>query len=159
LVRLCLDLNVWCAAYLADRAGRRWTAAQSLVAAVRSGHGQHSPVQLVISWGMLERLKRVLMDQLRFDPADASGLVDAIAAYAGAGPSLTLGGVGVIPLQDTEDRHVLEAAWAGAADMLVTANLRDFIQAGDQPLQEGRLYRLTRGAATLLLAHPFEAAS
>ena len=67
---------------------------------------------------MLERLKLVLIEQLRFDRADAVALTDAIAGYAHMGPSLTLGGVGVIPLQDTEDRHVLETAWAGSAEIL-----------------------------------------
>lgn len=40
---------------------------------------------------------------------------------------LTLGGTGVIPLEDIEDRHVLETALAGQASILVTANLKDFL--------------------------------
>jgi hypothetical protein len=107
---------------------------------------------------MLERLKSVLVQQFRFDPSDASALVDAIAGYARMGPSLTLGGVGVLPTQDTEDRHVLETAWAGQADVLVTANLKDFVQDDDEIVLEGRIYRLTRGGQTMVLAHPFEAA-
>ena len=156
--RLCLDLNVWCAAYLAARAGRRETASQSLVDAARYGQSQQGPLHLVVSWGMLDRLKLVLIDQLRFDPAEAGELIDAIASYARTGPSLTLGGVGVIPIRDAEDRHVLETAWAGGADVLVTANLVDFVSAGAEVILDGRLYRLKRGAAALILAHPFEAA-
>jgi hypothetical protein len=57
-----------------------------------------------------------------------------------------------------EDRHVLETAWAGGADILVTANLGDFVQAGVETILERRLYRLARGAAPMILAHPFEAA-
>jgi hypothetical protein len=82
LTRICLDLNVWCAAYLADRAGRQETASQTLVEAARLGNVAHEPLQLIVSWGMLERLKLVLVDQLQFDPSDANALVDAIAGYA-----------------------------------------------------------------------------
>jgi predicted nucleic acid-binding protein len=158
LARICLDLNVWCAAYLADRAGRLGTASQTLVEAARSGQVAGEFLQLVVSLGMLERLMLVLVDQLQFDSLEASALTDAIAGYAHVGPSLTLGGVGVIPIQDTEDRHVLETAWAGRADILVTANLRDFVQDDDEVVLAGRAYLLARGGRTMILAHPFEAA-
>lgn len=158
MIRICLDLNVWCAAFLADRAGRQGTACQTLVEAARSAQAGHEPLQLVISWGMLERLKLVLIGQLQFDPADATALTNAIAGYAHMGPSLTLGGMGVIPLQDTEDRHVLETAWAGSAEILVTANLEDFLHGRDETVYAGRTYRLKRGGQTLILTHPFEAA-
>jgi hypothetical protein len=107
---------------------------------------------------MLERLRRVLIEQLQFGPADATMLTEAIAGYAHMGPSLTLGGVGVLPLQDTEDRHVLETAWAGSAEILVTANLEDFLQNRDEAVYAGRTYRLKQGRHTLILTHPFEAA-
>ena len=158
MTRICLDLNVWCAAYLADRAGRRGTASQTLIEAARGGPVERESLQLVVSWGMLERLRFVLVERLQFDPSDANALVDAIAGYAHMGPSLTLGGVGVIPIQDTEDRHVLETAWAGRADILVTANLDDFVQDGDEVVRAGRAYRLNHGGKTMILAHPFEAA-
>lgn len=158
MTRICLDLNVWCAAFLADRAGRQGTACQTLVEAARSAQAGREPLQLVISWGMLERLKLVLVEQLQFDPADAAALTDAIAGYVHMGPSLTLGGVGVIPLQDTEDRHVLETAWAGSAEILVTANLEDFVHGRDETVCAGRTYRLKQGGHTLILTHPFEAA-
>jgi hypothetical protein len=89
---------------------------------------------------------------------DAERLADLIAAYAREGPSLTLGGVGVIPIHDHEDRHVLETAWAGQADVLATANLRDFVRADSDVMLDGRAYRLTRGVRTLTVAHPFEVA-
>ena len=158
VIRICLDLNVWCAAWLADRAGRRDTASQMLVEATRSGHSGQALLQLVVSWGMLERLRHVLVDQLLFERRDAGALTDAIAGYAHIGPSLTLGGVGVIPIHDLEDRHVLETAWAGRSDVLVTANLRDFVQDEDKVVLEDRIWRLTRGDADLIVMHPFEAA-
>ena len=158
MARICLDLNVWCAAFLADRAGRSGTASQTLVEAARSGLVGPEPLQLVVSWGMLERLRLVLVDQLQFKPSDAGALTSVIAGYAHIGPSLTLGGVGVIPIQDMEDRHVLETAWAGGADLFVTTNLADFVQGEDEAMQAGRVYRLSRGGWTMILSHPFEAA-
>ena len=83
---------------------------------------------------------------------DAEGLTELIASYAKEGPSLTLGGgVGVIPIHDAEDRHVLETAWAGGADILVTANLGDFVQDADELIQAGRIYRLSRGGRPMIL--------
>jgi predicted nucleic acid-binding protein len=131
-LRVCLDLNVWCAALLADRKGRRNTASQCLVAMVRQGSCLSSPVQLVISWGMLNRLLKVLVQNLQVSSQTAELYISTIAAYAhlgavGTSPQLTLGGTGVIPLQDTEDAHVLETAIAGRANVLITANFKDFI--------------------------------
>jgi hypothetical protein len=53
--------------------------------------------------------------------------INAIRGYAQLGVSLTLGGTGVIPIQDTEDAHVLETALAARANVLVTANFKDFL--------------------------------
>jgi hypothetical protein len=129
----------------------------ALVEAVGSGQSPRGPVALVVSWGMLERLRIVLARDLGFSDRDAARLVELIASYAREGPSLTLGGVGVIPIHDVEDRHVLETAWAARADILVTANLADFIQDADHMVRQGRRYRLNRGGGSMILAHPFEA--
>ena len=131
----------------------------ALVQAVRSGQSPRGPVALVVSWGMLERLRVVLARDLGFSEPDSARLIDLIVSYAREGPSLTLGGVGVIPIHDTEDRHVLETAWAGRADLLVTANLNDFVRDEDEVVLEGRVYRLARAGETMILAHPFDAAS
>jgi predicted nucleic acid-binding protein len=159
LPRICLDFNVWCDAFIARHLGRQDTATMALVEAVRSGRSSRGPVSLVVSWGMLERLWTVLVRDLGFSQRDAARLAELVASYAKDGPSLTVGGVGVIPIHDTEDLHVLETAWAGKADILATANLDDFIQADDELVMEGRVWRLTRGGETMILAHPFEAAS
>ena len=113
---------------------------------------------LVVSWGMLERLRVVLARDLGFSTYDAAELTGLIASYASEGPSLTLGGVGVIPMRDAEDRHVLETGLEPASNILVTANLSDFVQDADEPVQAGRLYRLSRGRRPMILAHPFETA-
>ncbi len=153
-MRVCLDLNIWVADILARRDGRAGTACQLITAAAR-GLEPGLDLQLVISFGMLDRLEAVLTDQLGFGPATARDLVDAIAGYAEQGPSLTLGGVGVIPIHDREDRHVLETAWAGRAYALVTADFDGFITADGEILIPGRLARLARAGRDLRLAHPF----
>jgi hypothetical protein len=48
-------------------------------------------VALVVSWGMLERLRIVLVRDLGFTDRDAGRLAELIASYAHEGPSLTLG--------------------------------------------------------------------
>jgi predicted nucleic acid-binding protein len=56
----------------------------------------------------------------------------------GASPQLSLGGTGVIPIRDTEDAHVLETAIAGKADVLITANFKDFISKDTEVVIPGR---------------------
>jgi predicted nucleic acid-binding protein len=132
ILRICLDLNIWCAALLADHKGRQNTASQSLVEIVQKGSCLSLPVQLVISWGMLNRLQKVLVQDLKVSTQTAELYISTIAAYThlgamGFSPQLTLGGTGIIPIHDTEDVHVLETAIAGKANILVTANFKDFI--------------------------------
>lgn len=156
--RLCLDLNVWLGAILSQGLGRTDTAAQVLVAAARSGAGPRGPVALVISWGMLNRFREVLT-RFDFGRDEADRLVEVIAAIARDGPSLILGGVGVLPLDDAEDRHVLETALAGGADLLVTHNLADFMGADVPVLVEDRWLGAARGDRRLLIAHTYAAAA
>ncbi len=153
-MRVCVDLNIWCADLLARQAGRSDTAAQAIVAAVR-GRPSRAPLQLVISWGMLQRLGEVVRREFGFSDETAATLCDAIAGYAQAGPSLALGGVGVLPIHDPEDRHVLETAWAGQARALVTADFAGFLSADAEIQIPDRLARLARGGHQLALIHPF----
>lgn len=130
-VRLCLDLNIWVADLLALHAGRTGTACQVLVDAVRRGASPLGPVQLVVSWGMLNRLETVLTRVLNVDRSLAQQYVTMIARYAADGPSahapyILLGSSGLLPLRDEEDGHVLDTACAGKASILVTRNFRDF---------------------------------
>jgi hypothetical protein len=60
-LRLGLDLNIWCAALLADAKGTQNSAYQNIVNTVRYGRCQMGTVELVISWGMLNRLEQVLL--------------------------------------------------------------------------------------------------
>jgi len=153
-LRVCLDLNIWCAEFLARRSGRANTAAQAIVAAVRGG-ATPEPIQLVISWGMLDRLGQVARRQFGFSQEAAAALTDAIAGYAETGPSLLLGGLGVLPIHDPEDRHVLETAWAGRARALVTADFAGFLSADAHVVIPERLAWLHRADRRLHLIHPF----
>jgi predicted nucleic acid-binding protein len=127
MLRLCLDLNIWVAALLADRKGRTNTGSQYLVEILRSGSSPVGAVNLIISLGMLDELKSVIVEHLGLNIEIADAYVSAIEEYAKLGAQLTLGGTGVIALRDIEDAHVLETAIAGRADFLVTANFKDFI--------------------------------
>lgn len=48
-LRLCLDLNIWCAALLADLKGNQHSACQSIVDFVRSGQYASGKIELIIS--------------------------------------------------------------------------------------------------------------
>jgi hypothetical protein len=163
--RLCLDLNVLVADLLAAREGRTGTAASAVVDAVRRGECPLGPVALVISWGMLGRLEQVLCHKLGIEAATAQARCRQLARYARHGPSLTLGGTGVLPLRDVEDQHVLETALAGRADWLVTADFRDFAEPfrTRTPLRvmvPGRLaVHDAADGRRLLIAHPATAAA
>jgi hypothetical protein len=110
MLRLCLDLNIWVAALLADRKGRSNTGSQYLVEIVRSGSSPVGVVNLIISLGMLDELKSVIVEHLglNIETADAyvlatcQGSACAIEEYAKLGAQLTLGGTGVIGLRDTD---------------------------------------------------------
>lgn len=142
-LRLCLDLNIWCAALLAERKGRQNTACQTLVSIVRERKCSWGAVELVISWGMLNRLEKVLVKDLQVSPLKAQMYLRSIESYTLKSPQLTLGGTGVVPLYDLEDAHVLETVIAGKAQVLVTANFRDFIDKNVEIVQKNRhgIYR------------------
>jgi hypothetical protein len=118
---LCLNLNIWCAALLSEKKGRSGTSSQKLVEIVREGKSSLGEVQLVISWGMLNRLTKVLEEDLGVSYEATMMYINTIRGYAKLGVSLTLGGTGVIPIQD------IETAIAGQANVLVTANFKDFL--------------------------------
>ncbi|WP_424140310.1 PIN domain-containing protein [Roseomonas chloroacetimidivorans] len=163
LLRLCLDLNVWVADFLGTRRGRRGGSSPWLADAVRSGACQAGPLQLVVSLGMLDRLALVLTREFQVEADAAETLVRAIGGVASFGPAgdhpHALVGGGVYPLRDEEDRHVLEVAVAGEADLLVTANMADFETADVLKVGDGTRIRLypRPGQATLVIAHPDQA--
>jgi PIN domain len=160
ILRLCLDLNIWCGELIAEQRGRKDTAVQQLVEIARSGQSTLGPVQLIISWGMINRLRKVYVQDLQIPGAIADTLLGAVSGYASLGPAgmnpmLTLGGTGVVPLTDTEDAHVLETCIAGQAHILVTANFKDFLTGDMQVLEPNRIALYTYPKGKLLISHPY----
>ncbi|WP_373545611.1 putative toxin-antitoxin system toxin component, PIN family [Chamaesiphon sp.] len=156
MLRLCLDLNIWVAALLADRKGRTNTGSQYLVEIVRSGSSPVGVVNLIISLGMLDELKSVIVEYLGLSIETADAYVSAIEEYAKLGAQLTLGGTGVIGIRDTEDAHVLETAIAGRADFLVTANFKDFIVNRDTKIEIPDRHAIYYSSAhSLQIVHPY----
>lgn len=134
-----------------------------LTDAVRSGDCPAGPLQLVVSLGMLDRLALVLKCEFAVDADSAETLVRAIGGIASLGaagdhPHALVGG-GVYPIRDEEDRHVLEVAVAGDADLLVTANMADFEMDDIEKIGDGSRIRLypVPGRAVLVIAHPDQA--
>lgn len=162
-LRLCLDLNVFVADLLARLAGRDDTAVRLLVKCAAHTTTPLGPVQLIVSVGMLNRLRTVLETGLGVSPETTETYTGALTACTRYGPSgrsplLVLGGTGVLPMPDREDAHVLETAIAGRADLLVTADMADFTFPGVTVLDEGRVLRFRRADHDVVIAHPFRAA-
>lgn len=156
MLRLCLDLNIWVAALLADRKGRSNTGSQYLVEIVKSRSCSFGKVDLIISLGMLDELKSVIVGPLDLSLEVANAYISTIEEYAKLGTQLTLGGTGVLPMKDTEDAHVLETAIAGRADFIVTANFKDFIIDRDTKIEiPDRLAIYYSSAHNLQVIHPY----
>lgn len=134
---------------------REGGASSRLVAIARAGSCALGPVQLVISWRMLTTLRAVL---LRLGLADerVASICDLLADVAEAGPlgqppSVILGGTGLLPMADQEDAGVLETAFAGKADLLVSYDLGDFEAGPRSCLLTERLLSDRKGRPTVLL--------
>jgi predicted nucleic acid-binding protein len=155
IIRLCLDLNIWCAALLADFKGKQETSCQILVQTVRRRNSKLGEIQLIISLGMINRLQKVLEQDLKVSSPTAINYLNTICEYANNQPQLTLGGTGIIPLQDTEDRHVLETCLAGKVDILVTANFKDFLTKDTKVIIEQRHAIYIAPSHNILIVHPF----
>jgi predicted nucleic acid-binding protein len=157
MLRLCLDLNIWVAALLADRKNRNNTAAQYLVNVVQCGRSPLDKVSLVISLGMLDELRSVIIEHLKLSVETANEYVSLVERYASIGAQLTLGGTGIVGLKDIEDAHVLETAIAGRADFLVTSNFKDFIVDRDTRIVIPERYAIHyHPAHTVQIVHPFQ---
>lgn len=159
LIRLCLDLNIWCASLLSDRKGKKNSSSQSLVAIISQGYCEIGLVQLIISWGMINRLHSVLEEQLNIPTSFIDSYLSAIVSYAQLGPvyaspQLTLGGTGVVAIRDEEDAHVLDTVLAGKADILITVNFKDFISSDTSIIQVNRHLIYTAPNHTFHIIHP-----
>lgn len=162
-LRLCLDLNVFVADLLARRERREGTAVRLLVQSVARATTPLGRLQLVVSVGMLNRLRSVLEGRLGVTATTVEAYMGALSRTArygpgGQSPFLVLGGTGVLPMPDREDAHVLETAIAGRADLLATADMADFDFSDSIVLEEGRVLRYRRADHDVVIAHPFRAA-
>lgn len=154
VLRWCLDLNIWCAAFLADIKGKQNSSCQTLVKIIQEGNCDLGTVELVISWGMLNRLQSVFI-RLGALTEDAFAHIEIIRSYATLSPIVTLGGTGIIPLEDEEDRHVLETALAGKADVLITANFQDFLTKETEIIILNQHYTYCLPDHKLHIVHPY----
>lgn len=132
-----------------------------LVEAVRRGTCALGPTQLVVSWGMINRLRQVFARKLVFSLLNVDSVVEEIILVARVGPSsqgplLVIGGSGVVPLDDEEDAHVLEVAVAGRARVLATANFADFVSYRTKVLKPGRVAIHRTAEHEVIVAHPEE---
>jgi predicted nucleic acid-binding protein len=136
--RVCLDVNIFVTDLLGAALGRNSSSTQ-LIELVRRGHCSLGPLQLVISWTMLETLRLVLTRKFGHDDHWVGLLVRNIADLADNGaanqaPHILLGGTGALPMRDAEDGTVLDAALAGQADLLVTGDIDDFLNGSKSDL-------------------------
>lgn len=138
VLRVCLDVNVFITDLLGTAQGRNSSSSQ-VVEMVRRGWCALGPVQLVVSWTMLETLGLVLTRKLGRDDVWVNLIVQNIADMAAGGalyspPHLLLGGTGTRPMRDAEDGTVLDAALAGKAELLITGDVDDFLRGGKSTL-------------------------
>lgn len=186
VIRLTLDINVLVADLLSRRRNLRPGAATMIADAVRDGACPAGPVQLVISLPMIEAYANVLERRLGYARTAAEERAWLLAEYALAGPLRDQPylpvGAGFGPFETEEqlrqsiearqrpsetaklfhevqdDRYVLETALAGRADILVTADLDDFIRGPAIRLQRPDVAPFPLGDATLVVAKPSFAA-
>ncbi|ABD87062.1 PIN domain-containing protein [Rhodopseudomonas palustris] len=124
------DVNVLVSRANADRAGRSSTISQKVVQQLVSGVLNGEPVQLAMSFKMLDTYRDVLLrkgyDREAVEQS-ADGLI-ALMRYGPIGfdPYLVLGGTPELSVMDVEDGGVLATAYAAHANLLVTDNLKDF---------------------------------
>lgn len=128
-LRVCLDANVWIS-YLAAASAMRRSLPSTLVEAIDRGEAGGLPLQLFLSFELLDTINGVLL-RLGIGPALASGFVAGIEGLMRAGPErldppLFLCGRDQLPMHDREDAGVLGACFASDVELLVTDNLVDF---------------------------------
>lgn len=124
------DVNVLVSKLNADRAGRSSTISQKVVRHLISGSIIGEPVQIAMSFKMLDTYRELL---LRKDYPEGlveesiSGLIGMMKfGPLGFDPHIVLGGSPDPALKDSEDGGVLATAYAAHAAILITDNLKDF---------------------------------
>jgi hypothetical protein len=151
--RICLDINV----FYADLKGRSLrvfpSSCAELVEAVSEGTCPAGGIQLIISIPMLEQWQNVLVRHFNYSQENAEEAAFILYSYATEGPlqmnPLMVVGSDFYPFASEtdiireaqkhvhethklfneiqDDKYVLLTAIAGKADILATANIKDFI--------------------------------
>jgi predicted nucleic acid-binding protein len=137
------DVNVLVSKLNADRAGRSMTISQKVVRHLLSGSILGEPVQIAMSFKMLDTYREVLLRKNypeELVEESISGLIGMMKfGPLGFDPHIVLGGSPDPALKDREDGGVLATAYAAKASILITDNVRDF--AG----QDAETFRTSRG--------------
>ncbi len=124
------DINLLVSKVHADRAAKTSTISQKVVRHLISGSINGEPVQIAMSFKMLDTYRDVLLRK-KYPAAlvedEISALVDIMKfGPAGFDPHIVLGGTPDPTLKDMEDGGVLATAYAAHAGILITDNLTDF---------------------------------
>lgn len=124
------DVNVLVSAQNAARAGRMATISQRILDHLTSGHVNGVPVQMAISFKMIDTF-RIVLRRNGFDPVAIDAVAQSLMSMMRSGPRqldpyVVFGGTPDPSLRDIEDGDVLATAFAARADLLITSNLSDF---------------------------------
>ncbi len=125
------DINVLVSAQNASRAGRVGTISQRIMGHLTSGHVNGDPVQMAISFKMIDTF-RVVLRRNGLDATVVDDVAQALMNIMRYGPRrldpyVVFGGTPDPALRDIEDGGVLATAFAARADLLITNNLVDFV--------------------------------
>jgi predicted nucleic acid-binding protein len=136
------DVNVLVSKLNADRAGRSSTISQKVVRHLISGSIIGEPVQVAMSFKMLDAYREVLLQKDypgELVEESISGLIGVMKfGPLGFDPHIVLGGSPDPALKDSEDGGVLATAYAAHASILITDNLKDFAVQGAETFQTSR---------------------
>lgn len=165
------DVNVLVSAQNANRAGRADTVSQRVLRYLTAGYVQSPPIQLVVSFKLIDTFREVLQRR-GYDHDAIEMAADALIGMMKNGPRaldpyLVFGGTPDPTVLDVEDGSVLAAAFAASANILVTDNLADFA-VGDCEIYDTSVVRRQDGSKrqlscqihrrpngqTLIVAHP-----
>ena len=139
------DVNVLVSKLNADRAGRSSTISQKVVRHLVSGWIIGEPVQIAMSFKMIDTYREVLLRKgypgELIDESIAGVIGMMKFGPVGFDPHIVLGGTPDPALKDSEDGGVLATAHAAHATILITDNLKDF--AG----QDAGIFHTSRGRA------------
>ena len=128
-LRICLDANVWVSYVAASAVLKRGTPAD-LVDMIDEGHARGIPLQLFLSWELIDTIQEVLR-RLGVEFGLMTLFIAAIEGLMRSGPErleppLFLTGRDQLAMHDREDAGVLGSCFAHDVELLVTDNLVDF---------------------------------